>query len=679
MTDFERFVEAVERATGRAGKRVGREVRLLCPAHDDHNPSLDVAEGTGGVPLATCRSNGCSWESICEAIGWQQGQGGSRDVDVWTPHGDAEAVYDYVDEQGQLLFQVCRTLGKKFIQRRPDPTTKTGWRYRLDRVRRVLYRLPEVLAAVQSGGVVYVCEGEKDADAVRAAGAVATCNPGGAGKWKDEYTASLRGVSEVVVVADDDEPGRKHASGVMAKLQAAGVSARVVLPAVGKDASDHLAAGRSLAELRPLGGAAPVDEVLSNAPPVDGAWLLDALVEVFARYVVLAEEARIALALWVVHTHAIAAADITPYISVTSAEKRSGKSRLLWLLSYLVRDHWLTFRVSASVLARKIDAVQPTLLLDEADTMFGNRGELGDTLRGILNSGFQRGGTSSLNVPVGRSSWQPIDLSTFCAKAIAGIGLLPDTVMDRSIRIEMLRKVEPVDRLRARQIREICQPLNHAAATWAAQNVALLTGAEPELPEELDDRAQDIWEPLIAIADRAGGDWPETSRAAAVALARHREDDGLSVRVQLLRDIRRVFDANEGADRLTSSTVILELAQYDDGPWGDWYGKTIAPQAISKLLQPFGIKTREIWSEGHKHRGWMRAQFEDAWERYLPTPVDAVEPVDAASGTEARSTRPTAPTGPPACMHEAHRGSEWRNDAGRLICGICHPQPDRKA
>lgn len=183
------FVAAVESVTGRQGRRMGRNIRLLCPAHDDRNPSLDVAEGDDGRPLVLCRA-GCSYEAICEAIDWAP----RREPNLlWTPAGDAVAVYDYVDESGRLLFQVRRAAGKRFYQCRPDPTSKSGWRFNLDGVRRVPYRLPEVVTAVARGDEVFVCEGEKDADAVRAAGAVATCNPGGAGKWRPEYTATLAG------------------------------------------------------------------------------------------------------------------------------------------------------------------------------------------------------------------------------------------------------------------------------------------------------------------------------------------------------------------------------------------------------------------------------------------------------------------------------------------------------
>jgi hypothetical protein len=522
----------------------------------------------------------------------------------------------------------------------------------------VLYLLPEVLEAVAHGERVFVCEGEKDVEAVRAAGGVATCNPGGARKWRKEYTESLVGAT-VTVVADDDEPGRYHATQVLAALQARGVAARVVLPASGKDAADHLSTGCGLDEFVPLEDVveSPEDptraEKTVHVDPVDGVQLLGDLAAVVRRYLVLDEHDAVALGLWVVHTHAIDAVDITPYIAITSAEKRSGKTKLLELLRHLTRRPWFTGRATASVLVRKIDAEHPTLLFDEGDATFARGNELGETLRGIFNSGFRRDGTTSMSVPAGPNGWRPQDFSTFGPKAIAGIGLLPETVMDRAIRIELRRKLpdEQVERLRARYIDDVCRPLRDAAAAWAAQNLEALTGAEPALPEEIDDRAQDIWEPLLAIAELVGGEWPQLAREAAIELSRVREDDELSIGVRLLRDFRRVFAANDPADKLPSSTVIQELAQFDDAPWGNWYGRTINAQAISKILKPFGIKTQEIWFDGEKHRGWTAAKFADAWARYLSD--SAVGPVGAV-GAEAGGDPPTGPTAPTALPGNAH-------------------------
>jgi hypothetical protein len=247
VSAVDELVRAIEAHTGRPGRRVGKETRLLCPAHDDHRPSLDVAEGDAGRPLTKCRSHGCSFDAICAAVGLDpQRMNGARDDDVeWTPAGPAVAVYRYRDEDGRVLFEVCRTADKEFRQRRPDPSTKSGWRWNLAGVRRVLYRLPELRAGIAAGRTVWVVEGEKDVHALEQAGEVATCNPMGAGnrKWRPEYTEMLSGARAVVVVADRDEDGREHAERVWASVAKTVDELRIVEPAVGNDASDHLAAG----------------------------------------------------------------------------------------------------------------------------------------------------------------------------------------------------------------------------------------------------------------------------------------------------------------------------------------------------------------------------------------------------------------------------------------------------
>jgi hypothetical protein len=211
------LIAAIERHTRRSGRKNGKHVRLLCPAHDDHHPSLDVAAGDDGRPLVVCRSHGCTYEQIIAAVGLEHA-GPNGDRDDWTPYGPAVATYGYVDERGQLLFEVCRTADKQFPQRRPDPTAKSGWRWKLDDTRRVLYRLPAVLEAVAAGDAIFIPEGEKDVHALERLGLTATCNPGGAGKWNTGYADALAGARLVVVVADDDDDGRAHAAKVARSL-----------------------------------------------------------------------------------------------------------------------------------------------------------------------------------------------------------------------------------------------------------------------------------------------------------------------------------------------------------------------------------------------------------------------------------------------------------------------------
>jgi hypothetical protein len=195
---------------------------------------------------------------------------------TWTPHGSAVAVYTYQDENGLTLFEVCRTARKQFPQRRPDSASRTGWRWKLDGVHRVIYRLPAVIEAVARGEQVYVVEGEKDVHAVERAGGVATCNPGGAGKWRSDFNEPLRNAN-VIVVADADEVGQEHAKHVALNLRPVAASVRIVKPASGKDAADHLAAGYTLDDFLPAGDQASresteltdltVDQILAANPP----------------------------------------------------------------------------------------------------------------------------------------------------------------------------------------------------------------------------------------------------------------------------------------------------------------------------------------------------------------------------------------------------------------------------
>jgi hypothetical protein len=169
-----------------------------CPAHDDRIASLGVAEN-GNKLLVTCHA-GCPTESVVEAMGLTM-----RDLFYDSFKEEPEAVYEYTDEHGELLYEALRFPGKKFKQRRCDPETREMV-WGLDGVHRVLYRLPEVVYAAEQGRTIYVCEGEKDVDALRAVGKAATCNSGGAGSWKPDYADYLRG-ARVIIVADKDEPG----------------------------------------------------------------------------------------------------------------------------------------------------------------------------------------------------------------------------------------------------------------------------------------------------------------------------------------------------------------------------------------------------------------------------------------------------------------------------------------
>ena len=246
MTPIETVLEVIGGA-----RRSGSGWSAKCPAHEDRAPSLSISEGDDGRVLLYCHA-GCPFASIVRAAGLEEGdlfppkdQNGKRVV----------AEYAYKDERGAELFRVVRFEPKDFRQKR---RVGDAWVWNLNGTRRVLYRLPELLEGVKAGATVYAVEGEKDVEALRSLGLVATCNPMGAGKWRDEYADALRD-ARVVVIADRDEPGRKHAAAVLESLSGKAASLAVVEVETGKDAADWIAAGATREDFEGLKSSGPVE------------------------------------------------------------------------------------------------------------------------------------------------------------------------------------------------------------------------------------------------------------------------------------------------------------------------------------------------------------------------------------------------------------------------------------
>ena len=243
-------VLAALRQRGKAVRQNGAGYKAQCPVHDDHEPSLGVTQGPKGARVR-CWSQQCPVDEVLAALGLVKADladepRGQGDDGEWTPKGTAVAVYDYTDEDGSLLFQVCRTADKQFPQRVPDRTRKSGWRWQLGGTRRVPYHLPQLLAGIRDGNVVWIAEGERDVLALEAAGVIATCNPGGAGKWRAEYDQYLAGAASVRIVQDKDDAGRRHSLHVAEGLRRAGLTVEILEALEGKDAADHLGAGQDL-------------------------------------------------------------------------------------------------------------------------------------------------------------------------------------------------------------------------------------------------------------------------------------------------------------------------------------------------------------------------------------------------------------------------------------------------
>jgi hypothetical protein len=438
---------------------------------------------------------------------------------------------------------------------------------------------------------------------------------------------------------------------------------------------------------RPLaaGEQAAGTSAADNSPPqtMSLGQVLDAVVGILGRYVVFPfKEQAEAIALFVVHTWTVGASDYTPYLFVHSAEKRSGKSRLLEVLNLLVRRPRFTPGGSSAALLRSIDENDPpTILLDEIDAVYSKKNDSeAESLRQFLNAGFKRGSMFLRCVGQG-SDQKPKEFPAFCPKVLAGIGkCLPDTVRDRSLPIELKRQAreERAERFREREAKGVIEP-TRAALEALAERPGLLDAlrqARPALPDELNDRQQDITEPLVAIADQAGGEWPERARAALVKLCAQEED--ASIEVQLLADIKGIYH-DRRADKLPTMEMLERLvAIEDDRPWALWWedaldrDKPKGPAArLAKMLKRFKIKPCKIRMGEETVQGYRRADFLDAWKRYLPAPSPPFNKngTNGTDGTKPESTRenirsdfaaatlnvPTSPTKDGTRIHDAKR------------------------
>jgi hypothetical protein len=364
--------------------------------------------------------------------------------------------------------------------------------------------------------------------------------------------------------------------------------------------------------------------------------ILDRTADAIRDYVVVADAQRDALALWAAHCHAFDAAEATPYLHIKSVMRESGKTRLLEVLEILTPRAVKVGATTSAALARSVSQdPPPTFMLDESDNTFKRDKEYVATMLSVLNDGYRRGGKTLLCLP---PKWEPAYLEVFSPKAIAGLGNLPDTVASRSIPIELKRRTasETVKRFRLRDATARLAPIHDALALWAGENVDALADARPELPDELGDRAQDVWEPLLAIADLVGGDWPERARTAAIELSSSAGAEEESLRVRLLFDIRLHFD-RKNIKSVWSKDLVEALNDDEEAPWGDLYGKALTARSLAKMLRPFGIRPRSVRSgESEKtSKGYLREQFDDAFERYL---VDD-EKADPGPGT------PNTPSG----------------------------------
>lgn len=364
--------------------------------------------------------------------------------------------------------------------------------------------------------------------------------------------------------------------------------------------------------------------------------LLDQASEFAKRYVVLpGEHEYTAMALFVAHSHAIDGAHATPYMLIVSPEKRSGKTRVMEVLELLVARPWRLTGASEAAMFRKIAKDRPTLLLDELDAIFGTSTERTEPLRAILNGGNRPG--SAVARCVGENK-NVEDFSIYGAKVLAGIDSghrIPDTIRDRAVMIQMQRKTkaESVERLRYRIAKSEAEPIRNGLAAWAAEDATdLLREAEPAIPSELGDRAAEAWEALLAIADLAGGEWPDRARQAARALSGSEDSEAQTLGSLALGVTRRAFD---GVDRVATADLLVAMNTDDELPFGTLgNGNGLDGRQLANLLRPYGPRPRTIWlDDDSSAKGYRREDFLEAWERWLP-PSEPSEPSGASGAAD---------------------------------------------
>lgn len=389
--------------------------------------------------------------------------------------------------------------------------------------------------------------------------------------------------------------------------------------------------------------------------PPAAAVLLDEVRFTLAKYVVLPNEhAYIAVTLWIVATHAVGGFEHATRLAVHSAVKRCGKSRLLEVIEALAHRPVSTTNISVPALFRMIEAGKgdpPTLILDEADRLFGSSkmDEDNRELIGLLNNGFRRGAETWRCVGPQQT---PTPFTNYAMAVVAGIGRKPDTIEDRAVNITMRRRLpgETVDKFRLRTDKPALNQLRDELAIWAQSHASQLQEPVLSLPPQLEDRAEDAWEPLLAVADAAGGHWPINARAAAVSLCAEAADSDAqqSEGIRLLADISEVFRRMPGVGFLKTDVLLNELRQAEDAPWGEF---SFTARALALRLGTFEVRPRH--NQAKTERGYHLSDLKDAFRRYLPsnpsdpsgTRSDLHGDTDGSQTADA-STRPEAVTRP---------------------------------
>lgn len=360
-------------------------------------------------------------------------------------------------------------------------------------------------------------------------------------------------------------------------------------------------------------------DTVSEPAVAVGADVLSRVVDMLGRFVAYPDTAtRIAHALWILHAHLMDAWESTPRIAFLSPEPSSGKTRALEVTELLVPNPVPAVNVTPAYLFRKVgdDGAKPTLLFDEIDTVFGPKARDNEEIRGLLNAGHRRGAVAGRCVVKGKMV-ETEEIPAYAAVALAGLGDLPDTILARSVVIKMRRRGpnEHVEPFRHRVHGPDGHQLRDAIAEWADNVRSQVAGAWPAIPDSIQDRDADVWEPLLACADAVGGNWPELARAAAVSLVTESHQTTPSLGIQLLADLQTVFGDE---DVMSTDAILNALIELKEAPWGDIKGRPLNPRSLAKRLAPYGVKSKTVRVGSSTAKGYAAESLYEPWQRYCP-------------------------------------------------------------
>ena len=554
----------------------GDRADAQAPGHSGADRSVSIRSIEDRV-LVNCHA-GEQLDDVLAAVGLQM-----RDL-FDNPKG---STYSYPDGR-----QVHRSPDKKFRQ---SGNTQGRSLFRADR-----------LADAET---VYVVEGEQDVLAIESAGGTAVCSAMGAGKAHLFDWEPLRG-KQVVIVADRDEPGRRHANDVADLLRGIAEMVSIVEAAEGKDAADHVAAGKTLGEF-----------VYND---VDGADLLDDIESWFRRFICVTDNSDLALlSVWTVHTHLVTELRTTPRLQLDSTLPESGKTTVLDHLSRLCwRPILVASPPSPALIPRLLEHEIRTIELDEVDRVLRPDGAATPDLLSIINSGYRLGATRPALVPVKGGGWEAKEMPTFSPVVLSGNApMLPDDTRSRIIRILLMpdydNSTEDSD---WEEIEADAAQLHDRIVAFADSVRDRVSGMAVQLPEGCVRRSREKWRPLKRVAVAAGGRWPDVVDALierSLSEDKAERDAGLRTLppgMVLLTDLRHVWPQTD--DLVPTGDLVGLLIRHNPDYWGlgSPYGKVLTATRFGKLLSQ-AAKVTSQRPGGRGPRGYFRSQVAPVWSR----------------------------------------------------------------